>query len=179
MKKKNQANILARECIVEALIQLSYEKDFSTITVSELAERAGVSRMTFYRNYSSKEDVFRTYMDEIVEAYRFDISCTKKPDAYGEYENILRCCRYFEQYKAFISCLLHVGMGNFLLRALNSYMLTTFYRKETDSIALYYALLAYAGALFNIYIAWLLGGAREPVDVLAHILYEQFARSRR
>ena len=46
MKKRNPSNFLARECIATALIQLASQKPFSAITVSELTQRAGVSRMT-------------------------------------------------------------------------------------------------------------------------------------
>ena len=42
-ERKNQANRLARECIVTALMQLLKEKPLSAISVSELTERAGVS----------------------------------------------------------------------------------------------------------------------------------------
>lgn len=94
MKKKNQSNQLARECIVTALIQLTEQKPFSAITVSELTQRAGVSRMTYYRNYTSKEDVFQKYMDEIVEEYRQEAEKLEKGKCYGEYEKILQCFQY-------------------------------------------------------------------------------------
>ena len=42
----SQANIIAKECIVSALLKLIYEKPLSTITISELTKKAGVSRMT-------------------------------------------------------------------------------------------------------------------------------------
>lgn len=61
----SQANIIAKECIVSALLKLIYEKPLSTITISELTKKAGVSRMTFYRNYDSKEEVFIGHLDEI------------------------------------------------------------------------------------------------------------------
>lgn len=173
MNKKNQANRLARECITTALIQLSQQKEFSSITVSELTARAGVSRMTYYRNYHSKEEVFRTYMDEIVENYCQNIYKNEKPENYGEYKYILHCFRYFEKYKTFISCLMNIGMSNLLLEALNTHLLTTYYEGRSDSPGLYYTLLAYAGALFNIYITWLTNGALESVEFLADIIYWQ------
>ena len=39
--------------MVQALIQLLKTKSLSNITITELTERAGVSRMTYYRNYHS------------------------------------------------------------------------------------------------------------------------------
>ena len=65
-KEKSPSNLLVRECIVEAMIKLIYEKPLSAITISELTERAGVSRMTFYRNYGSKEDVWKDELADLV-----------------------------------------------------------------------------------------------------------------
>lgn len=48
MKRKNQSNILAREYITTALIKLANEKPLSSISISELTQKAGVSRMTYY-----------------------------------------------------------------------------------------------------------------------------------
>ena len=47
-ERKNQANKLARECIVTALMLLLKEKPLSAISISELTEKAGVeARRTF------------------------------------------------------------------------------------------------------------------------------------
>ncbi len=52
-----ESNRITRECLQSALIHLMGKKDFERITVSELVQRAGVSRTSFYRNYSAKEDI--------------------------------------------------------------------------------------------------------------------------
>ena len=54
MKSKNRANQLAKEYMVIALMQLLEEKPLSSISVSELTRKAGVSRMTYYRNYNRR-----------------------------------------------------------------------------------------------------------------------------
>ena len=38
-ERKNQANLIAKECIVSALLQLIKEKPLSAITISELTSR--------------------------------------------------------------------------------------------------------------------------------------------
>lgn len=173
MKKKNTANVMAKECIVTALIQLSNQKPFSTITISELTERAGVSRMTYYRNYTSKEDVFKNYMAELVEQYYTDISRIKKPETHGEYINILYCFQYFEKYNDFVTCLINIGMGDLLLNAIKSYMISVYYSESQPDPVLYYQLQSYAGSLFNVYIAWITRGAKEPIELLSQIIYNQ------
>lgn len=67
MKYQNQANVIVRESITEALLILMSEKDFHKISISELTEKAGVGRVSFYRNYNSKEDILFEYMSNLSE----------------------------------------------------------------------------------------------------------------
>ena len=58
LKKYNQeSNQITRESLEISLVQLLEKKELKKITISELVERAGVSRAAFYRNYSSKEQI--------------------------------------------------------------------------------------------------------------------------
>ena len=48
-----------REWTFEALHKLLEIKKFSDIKISEIIDKAGISRATFYRNFSSKEDIVK------------------------------------------------------------------------------------------------------------------------
>ena len=51
LRKSNQeSNLLTREAIETALLQLLEKKKLTKISISELVKRAGVSRAAFYRN---------------------------------------------------------------------------------------------------------------------------------
>lgn len=65
VKKKNSANSIVCESIETALIQLMEKKPFGEITISEIVAKAGVSRVSYYRNYYYKEDVLFAKMDKI------------------------------------------------------------------------------------------------------------------
>lgn len=45
-----------RECMADALIQLIPQKEFSKITVNEIAKAAGVNRSTWFRSFHTKGD---------------------------------------------------------------------------------------------------------------------------
>ena len=45
------AHILVMESLTEALIQLMRKKPLAEIKISELCDKAGVSRVSFYRNF--------------------------------------------------------------------------------------------------------------------------------
>lgn len=71
MKKRvNSANLVVRESIETALIELMKKKPLSDITISEIVERAGVSRVSYYRNYYYKEDVLFASMDKIAAQWK-------------------------------------------------------------------------------------------------------------
>ena len=67
MPRTKDQNSLARERIVEALTALMSEQDYADITITEITRKAGVSRMTYYRNYSSKDDILKKYIEEVGE----------------------------------------------------------------------------------------------------------------
>ena len=55
--------------IEDAFFSLLREKEYTRITVSELAERATVARRTFYRLYERKEDVILHYFERLFALY--------------------------------------------------------------------------------------------------------------
>ncbi len=59
------ASEAARERIVEAAFALFDERGYAATTVDQIAERAGVSRSTFFRMFASKEDVIFPDHDDL------------------------------------------------------------------------------------------------------------------
>ncbi len=55
-----------RRAIQSALIDLTVEQGYPTITVQDMVTRAQINRSTFYRHYLDKEDVLVKYMDEVI-----------------------------------------------------------------------------------------------------------------
>lgn len=53
--------------IVEALIELTIQKGFSNVTVSDIAQYAGINRATFYRHYQDKFDLLAQYTQAVYE----------------------------------------------------------------------------------------------------------------
>ena len=47
----------AREQIVDAAYELFAERGFAQVTVTDIAERAGVGRTTFFRYFGDKREV--------------------------------------------------------------------------------------------------------------------------
>jgi AcrR family transcriptional regulator len=51
--------------ILEALLELTAQKGFSALTVSDITKYAGINRATFYRHYEDKYDLLNTYAQTV------------------------------------------------------------------------------------------------------------------
>ncbi len=58
-------NAYVIEHITESLLKLLHEKPINDISISELCDNAGVGRTSFYRNFESKEDILKVYIDQL------------------------------------------------------------------------------------------------------------------
>jgi AcrR family transcriptional regulator len=65
--KNDRRSQRTRQLLSEALVQLIQEKDYSTITVNDIIERANVGRSTFYAHYQDKDDLLLDQMDRVIE----------------------------------------------------------------------------------------------------------------
>lgn len=169
MQKKNQANLLAKECIVTALMQLLEEKPFSSITISELTERAGVSRMTYYRNYQVKEDIFEIYLEDVLVRYKEDVENLMLKGNYYDRDNMIHYFSYLQKHQKFLECLMKNGFGHLILMTISKYVMATWYQEE-DDMERYYILQAFAGTLFMLYLSWSENGMKETPEKMAEIL---------
>ena len=79
MGRVNSAHEMVMECLYEAAFQLMEKKDLSEITVSELCSRAGVSRVSFYRNFDYVSDVPFRYLSRQLEEWWVESNRDKDP----------------------------------------------------------------------------------------------------
>jgi len=56
-----------RKLLWKALIELTTEKGYDSVTVKDITGRAMINRVTFYRHYEDKNDLLMRGMDEIMD----------------------------------------------------------------------------------------------------------------
>lgn len=77
MSNENR-NAYVVEHITEATVSLLKEKELSDISISEICEKAGVGRVSFYRNYKTKEDILQNRIDAMLHYWDEDYKKTAK-----------------------------------------------------------------------------------------------------
>lgn len=93
--------------ITDALIKLLREKPITDISISELCGRAGIGRASFYRNYDSREDILRAYINTIFNEWT-DESDKKENRPLSDLLGLM--FSHFEKYKDFYSLLSERGL---------------------------------------------------------------------
>ncbi|MEK8127280.1 TetR family transcriptional regulator [Paenibacillus filicis] len=57
----------SQEWIQTALFQLMEKKEYSQISITEIVDRAGLARQTFYRNFQDKDEILLGYLDRLLQ----------------------------------------------------------------------------------------------------------------
>ncbi len=64
MRHKNQTNEFIKECICYSYITLLYEKPKEEISITEICEKSGFGRTTYYRHFSSNKNDLIFYISK-------------------------------------------------------------------------------------------------------------------
>ncbi|WP_409022044.1 TetR/AcrR family transcriptional regulator [Dellaglioa sp. P0083] len=68
MTENNQAK-LSKNLIIDSLIELLKIKSYQEITITEITKKAGVARLTFYRNFENKDAILLTRSDYLFDQF--------------------------------------------------------------------------------------------------------------
>ncbi len=167
----NQSNIFIRECLTTALINMMQEKKISDISIVELTEYAGVSRMAYYRNYTSKEEILSDYIDELFDKYKDILLSNDLIDIESISYNFFS---FFSKHVDLIRALIKSNMKFLLLDRYDEYMTTLFKdtvpkkngRHEMDIYEIYYR----SGGIFRVIIGWVENDCDVPMEQMVELV---------
>ena len=169
-KKRISLPDTAGAYLAYALIELMEKKPLEEISITELTKKAGVSRMSYYRSFTSKQHSLEEYLQTIVHRFRTE---GEKRGYLGKehgYEQLLYAFRFFRHHSRYALCLHHANLSSILLDGLNKYMDMYILPPNAD-FAKRCKTYAYAGALYNLYIQWLKDGMQESEEKMAEITF--------
>lgn len=167
MDKRRQENQRVRDQLLAALIEFAGRKDWSKVTVTELVKQAGVARASFYRNFSSVEEVVEYGIEQVTQRYHEDM-----PD--GDFDSRARLefeFRFYQEHADLVLAFHHAKAGTSLLDLITDCEIEARGDMPASSLSRY-ELYFSAGAFYNVLLCWLEAGMPEPPDVMA----EAFAR---
>lgn len=147
-KSSNQEmNQLSKEALQTGLIDLLVEKELDAISVTELCERAGVSRMTYYRNYHSMTDLYHETLDVI---FKEILVIGQEKLTMGDWPAFwLDLFTFCYKNKKMVRIILHTSQNTMLLDYLNQ----AFAYHSTNAHERYH-ILAFIGITYNLLLEW-------------------------
>lgn len=158
MRRKSTTSKMMKSYIVDALLILMSEKNFQSITIDELVKKAGVNRSTYYRHFTSKEDIIFYFLDSVMSEYLEKIRL-KNPDLKTY---LLKMFTHYMNYKEQMLIIYNAGLSMILLNVLKKY----FYSQININKPLteQYKVSFYIGGIFNHFMMWFSRGMQESPE---------------
>lgn len=152
----------SKNYIIEGLFQLMERKDFKDITITDISKRAGVNRVTFYRNFDSKEDIIRIYLEESFKEWG------RRWEECGDPNIAFQIFKYFDEQRRIIPLLYKANLQYLL----EEKILIACGYKEDDTDVIAYGKSMFAYAVFGWCTEWFKRGMKETAEEMARI-FEQ------
>lgn len=171
-QKINPLTIQSKSWLVNALLKLMKDKNFSSISIKEIAESAQLDRRTFYRHFNSKDELLIYYIDILSKEYFEKMSSHKELSistvTYTYFE-------FWEKHMDFLNVIYKNNLQIYILNSYNQYMskLYGILKPEISNSIKHdykYGLAFKIGGFWNILFEWIKDDARIEPEEMAKIL---------
>lgn len=153
----------SKERISQALLRLLKKQEYQKITIQDIVDEAQVSRMAFYRNYESKDQIVKDYLDKVTDDFIRNTRIDYGENDLREYFDIL--IHHLVAHKKIGLILVKSGLFDYIRAEFDrAYVARAKSKQETFN---YYFL---SGGVCNVYYYWLVSGCRESAEELTQIL---------
>ena len=159
-------NAYVVERLTVALLALLKEKPLADISISQLCDRAGVGRTSFYRNYQEKEDILRTRVYHLFKDWTGRLGDGTPLD-----QLIFALFTHFEEHRDFYALLHERGLVSLMKDVI---LELCGFRPDQEAKAAYASAFA-AYSLYGWVEVWFRRGMRESAAELA-ALFEGVGR---
>lgn len=170
MKRKNTSTDFLKECIADALFILLRKKPLESITIQEITALANVGRATYYRNFTSKEDVLNFKLDKLMTEW---IEKEMKLKDITPYQLSLKFFQFFSLNKEIVQTLIQSRLYLLLLKQLVDKL--TIYG-DPKQIG-YYEQIFLSFGLCGIILSWIDSGMKESPEEMGQIVSKNFLSS--
>ena len=170
-RSMNPSSRRSRRWITKALLELMMDKPYQKISITEIAEEADVVRRTFYRNFESKEDVIKTYIESIFKGF---INTLKEEGTFNSYDVAKEFFEYMNRHKVFLKLLHEHEMFDLILKVFEERIFDSpesdwASEDEQSDVFMKYSRSFFIAGLWYMLETWLKSGMLETPDELASI----------
>ena len=151
------------EYIMKALFDLMKKKKYADITITEITNKAGVGRVSFYRNFNSKEDIIERWISNTTDNFLKSSNISYEKDNSKDY--FIKLFTHLEKYKD-KTTLIYKANLSYLLKQEFDNKLLNIYKEKYNNYKSYFI----AGGIYNVFYYWLINGYKETPEEVANKL---------
>ena len=167
MERQNEANALTKECILTALLRLMQDKPYAAISITDITNIAGVSRMAYYRNYSSKDEIL---LKRLEDEEKIIINSIGDEKVGSLKEIILYFARFYQENSSVIKAAYEAGLENSLSQMLEK-RVVHYFPIVNATVQGRYAVKFYIGAIMSAFSYWVNEAFTESAEDVAEIIH--------
>lgn len=165
MRRKDTTHEMMMGYMAGALLELMLEKDYTKISIGEIAKKAGVDRSSYYRHFKSKEDII---------SFFFDMVLKESLDGYTNLSSIDFTLYIHSIYTAFFNyrkeiLIIHYANLSFLLLDVLSKRFQFSELAKDFPLSKQYELSYIIGGIYNNLIFWMSRDMKETPNDLTEI----------
>jgi AcrR family transcriptional regulator len=154
------------------------ERPFRDIQVTEIVDRAEVSRAAFYLHFRSKEDLLFSHVDSVFEAFHLELAAEVAAGRVDLRRFTTLLFEYWERYAPTLRLVVEADMQQVLVERLRGYVETTMTTLdagaglEPEPRTHSYVIDFVAGGSYMLLTRWIAGGMTNPAAEMGLLLYE-------
>lgn len=163
----------SRAWLINAFFKLLAHREYASITVNEIAAAAELSRRTFYRHFTSRDDLLQKYLEGLFTAYTEQLTrltITKHEDT------LLLFFNFWQQYRQELNLLQERELFDRFLRCAREWyprvyrQLNVPWHVEGAPREIKYVAAFSAGGYFTILAQWLQDGCQESPREMTNLM---------
>lgn len=164
--KRYIENMRVKRSIQDALFTLMEQKKFSEIRVSDIISTSGVAKASYYRNFSSLEDIIYSYIDRMDNELAEKMPNQYDMDMSAMRQNLIVLYNYYLEHKKEILLLCSNGFYESIQENTDQFLINALGDMPSNSMERYNIYLL-AGAICHVQIEWLKNKAPESPEAFA------------
>ena len=155
------------ESTLEALVLLMKIEKYEDITVTDICERAGISRNAFYKNFGTKEKVFQKVVEKFINHLFQQLG-----NPFNDRVTLSWYQKFFSQIKeesSILLILMKANLKDIYLETVNDILI----KDQALNAETKYKRIMWNGALQNVVAVWVESGMKEGADEMAKICFDK------
>lgn len=160
MENQPKQTSFAADCLMDALLRLMQKKPLAEISITELTRTAGVGRVSFYRNFESKQAVLARKLGLLLQEWGADF------EAHGDEKYFAESLfRHYYRHRDVYLLVYRQGLSALIYDSIRAACKL----EEAANPIERYVRSTMAGMVFGMVDEWMRGGMRETPDEILQL----------